>query len=150
MKLSQLLKVTAKSKKRVGRGIGSGRGKTSGRGTKGQKARGKVPIGFIGGTLAIYKKLPYRRGFSRRHNNSRRSLEMITLRVDKLSVFGPGDEVTLEDLINKKLVDRGDALKRGVKIVSDGEIKISLKVNLPTTTAAAKKIEKAGGSVARG
>ncbi len=62
MKLHQLSVVSHRSKKRVGRGLGSGKGKTGGRGTKGQKARGKIALGFIGGTLPLYKKLPYRRG----------------------------------------------------------------------------------------
>ncbi len=61
MKLNELTKVKEISKKRLGRGLGSGKGKTSGRGTKGQKARGKIPAGFIGG-LAFYKKLPLKKG----------------------------------------------------------------------------------------
>lgn len=61
MKLNQLIKVKTKNKKRLGRGIGSGKGKTAGRGTKGQKARGKIPAGFVGAT-PLYKKLPLRRG----------------------------------------------------------------------------------------
>jgi len=56
MKLNNLPKTTIPSKQRLGRGTGSGPGKTSGRGTKGQKARGKIPLGFIGGTLPLYRK----------------------------------------------------------------------------------------------
>lgn len=62
MKLHQLTKIKTKDKKRLGRGIGSGKGKTAGRGTKGQKARGKIPQTFTGG-LSLYKKLPLRRGY---------------------------------------------------------------------------------------
>ncbi len=58
MKLHKLLKFKKDLKKRVGRGIGSGLGKTAGRGTKGQKARGKIPVGFSGSGLALFKKLP--------------------------------------------------------------------------------------------
>lgn len=61
MKLNQMVSIKSKPKKRLGRGIGSGKGKTAGRGTKGQKARGKIPIG-LGGGLPLYKKLPLRRG----------------------------------------------------------------------------------------
>ncbi len=61
MNLSQLLKIKTKGLRRLGRGVGSGRGKTSGRGTKGQKARGKIPLNFTG-AMALYKKLPRRRG----------------------------------------------------------------------------------------
>ena len=62
MQLHKLFKTTDKKAKRVGRGLGSGKGKTSGRGMKGQKSRENIPAGFIGGTLPLYKKLPYRRG----------------------------------------------------------------------------------------
>lgn len=61
MKLHELMKVRAKSRKRLGRGLGSGKGKTAGRGTKGQKARGKIPATFVG-SLPLYKKLPLKRG----------------------------------------------------------------------------------------
>lgn len=62
MKLNQLPKLKNRGKKRLGRGLGSGKGKTAGRGTKGQKARGKIPVNFSGAGLALYKKLPLRRG----------------------------------------------------------------------------------------
>lgn len=61
MKLHELMKIKTKNRKRLGRGLGSGKGKTVGRGTKGQKARGKMPAGFVG-NLPLYKKLPLRRG----------------------------------------------------------------------------------------
>ena len=62
MKLNELVKLKSRGKKRVGRGLGSKLGKTAGRGTKGQKARGKIPAGFTGAGLPTYKKLPLRRG----------------------------------------------------------------------------------------
>ena len=62
MKLENLTKVTDRKKKRLGQGHGSGRGKTGGRGTKGQKARGKVSLTFEGGALPLIKRLPFHRG----------------------------------------------------------------------------------------
>ena len=62
MKLDQLPKVKQISKKRIGRGLGSGKGKTAGKGTKGQNARGKMRLGFVGGGLPLYRKLPLVRG----------------------------------------------------------------------------------------
>ncbi len=143
MDLSHLIKITKTEKKRVGRGIGSGKGKTSGRGTKGQKARENVSLGFIGGTLPFYKKIPYRRGLG----NPKRSPKMVPLAVNKLSVFPPKSEVTLESLIDHKLVNASKAGKYGVKIVGGGSIDVPLTIHLPITSAALKEVEKSGGRV---
>ena len=62
MELNKLAKTTVKTKKRLGQGHGSGRVKTSGRGTKGQKARGKIPLRFEGGALPLIKRMPFHRG----------------------------------------------------------------------------------------
>ncbi len=145
MKLHELSKVVERSKKRVGRGLGSGKGKTSGRGTKGQKARGKVAPGFIGGTLPMYKKFPYRRGLG----NPKMSAKMVTLSLDKLSAFAAGTTIDLQSVIEKGLVSESNAKKYGVKIMSDGEITKALNIKLPVTASAAAKIEKAGGKVIR-
>ncbi len=143
MKLNELLKVTERPKKRVGRGIGSGKGKTSGRGTKGMKARGSVPRGFIGGTLPLYKRLPYVRGLG----NPKRSVKPLTIKVSELNVFAKGAEVNLESVIAYKLVKEDVAKRRGIKIVDSGEIEKSLKITLPISAKAKAKIEKAGGQV---
>ncbi|MCL5784272.1 MAG: 50S ribosomal protein L15 [Patescibacteria group bacterium] len=145
MRLHNLITVTIHSNKIVGRGIGSGRGKTAGRGTKGQKARGNVPVGFIGGTLPLYKKLPFRRGLG----NSKRSPKASAVYLSKLNVFEKGAVVDLNSLITHKLVKESDVKKFGVKVVGNGELKKTLTVQLPTTISAAKKIEKAGGKVVR-
>lgn len=143
MKLHQLEKVTLTSKKRMGRGLGSGKGKTGGRGTKGQKARGKVSLGFIGGTLPMYKKLPYRRGLG----NPKRSAKPAVVQLSKLSVFAAGSEVGLESLIERKIVTEKEVRKSGVKIVGSGEVPKGLIVKLPTSASVAEKIEKTGGKV---
>lgn len=145
MKLDQLTKITKRSQKRLGRGMGSGKGKTSGRGTKGQKARGKVALGFIGGTLPFYKKLPFRRGLG----NAKQTIKMLPLSLSKLSIFPNDSVVDLQSLIDKKLISDKQAIKRGVKIVGDADIQVKLEVKVPTTAKAAQKIEKAGGKVVR-
>lgn len=143
MELYQLPKITQRSKKRLGRGLGSGKGKTGGRGTKGQKARGKVAKGFIGGTLPMYKKLPYRRGFGNKKSNS----NMLILSLSKLSIFEDNSEVGVQQLIEKGLLKEKKVKKYGVKITGVGDITKKLIINLPTTKGAALKIKKAGGKI---
>lgn len=143
MKLHLLEKTTIRPKKRIGRGIGSGKDKTAGRGYKGQKARGKVSLGFIGGTLPLYKKLPFKRGLG----NSKRSIKMIPLPLSRLSVFKTGSVVDIAGLIEHQILPERKAKRFGVKIMGEGEINIPLTVKLPTTKSAIKKIEKAGGKV---
>lgn len=143
MKLHTLNKTITKSKKRLGRGLGSGKGKTGGRGTKGQKARGKVALGFIGGTLPVYKKLPFRRGLG----NPKRSVKMVILPSSRFSVFKKGAVVDLQSLINQGIVNERVVKKRGIKITGEGDINIPLTVKLSTTAKAAEKIEKAGGKI---
>lgn len=142
MKLHQLLKVKLKSKKRAGRGIGSGLGKTAGRGTKGQKARGKIPVGFSGAGLPTFKKLPKRAGLG----NRKVSVKAKLLNLSKLNVFKPNSMVDLEQLMKAKLINEKD-IKRGVKILAGGEITRSLTVKLPVSKKAIKEIDNAGGKV---
>jgi len=143
MKLHELSKIVTKSKKRIGRGIGSGKGKTAGRGTKGQKARGKIALGFIGGTLPLYKKLPFRRGL----RNPGTTTKMIPVPLSKLTKFKSGKNIDLQSLIDLKIVKEKNARKYGVKITGEGTIRVPLTVLMPTTNSAAQKIEKAGGKV---
>lgn len=146
MKLNNLLKVTKRSGKIVGRGIGSGKGKTAGRGTKGQKARGRIPVGFIGGTLPLYKKLPYNRG--QRNMKSRSNALAVTLA--KLQSFKAGAEIDMQSLIDNKIISSKDAKKRGVKIVGLGEVPANLIIKLPISANAGKIIEASGGKVVCG
>lgn len=140
MKLEQLSKITTRSKKRVGRGLGSGKGKTGGRGMKGQKARGKVPLTFIGGTLPLYRKLPLRRG----KGNPRMYLKPKAINLAALSIFKAKSVVDLQSLLDSKIISEKD-LKSGVKILGNGELKQPLTVKLPVSKSAQQKIEKAGG-----
>lgn len=128
--------------KRLGRGLGSGKGKTGGRGTKGQKARGKVPLAFAGSNLPLYKKLPLRRGLG----NRKVSGKLVLVSLDQLSVFKSGAKVNLESLVEQKVISEKEA-RVGVKVLSKGEIKLKLEVLVPTSASARKKIEQAGGQV---
>lgn len=141
MKLNELLKVKNRSKKRLGRGVGSGKGKTAGRGTKGQKARGKIPVGFTG-SLSLYKKLPLRRG----KGNSKQSIDLKVVHLNKLSVFKAKTVVDMAKLVEAKIIS-GKEAKHGVKVLSSREMVNVLTVKLPTSMSARKKIEKAGGKV---
>lgn len=143
MNIHTLPKTNEKSLKRLGRGHGSGRGKTSGRGTKGRKAHGDVPATFEGGALALIKRLPFLRG---KGKNPTYKAEFIPVNVDRLAALSPKSEVTVELLMKEKIVDK-TALYRGVKILGNGEIKIPLIVKLPVSKSAQQKIESAKGSV---
>ena len=127
------------ARKRLGRGIGSGLGKTSGKGHKGAKARsggGKRP-GFEGGQMPITMRLP-KRGFT---NNFRK--EYVAINVSRLEVFDDGATVTPVELIEMGIIKKiGD----GVKIMGDGELTKKLTVLASKFTATAKeKIEAVGG-----
>ncbi len=141
MRLEEL-KPTAGSthrKKIVGRGIGSGVGKTSGKGHKGQNARsgGGVRPGFEGGQMPLYRRLP-KRGFTNIF-----AKKYVTVNVEVLDKFNDGDEVTAESLLEKGIISK---TLDGVKILGRGEVtkKVTVKVAKISETAK-EKIEKAGG-----
>ncbi len=129
-------------KKRVGRGISAGGGKTAGRGTKGQKARagGGVPPWHEGGNLPLVRRMPLKRGFKPPFQ-----VEYYEVNVEKLNIFPEGAEVTPEALVAHGLVKN---LKRPVVILGRGELKVALKVKAHRVSQGARaKIEAAGGSV---
>lgn len=128
------------SQKRKGRGNGSGLGKTSGRGMNGQNSRsgGGVRLGFEGGQMPLYRRLP-KRGF----NNMRFAKHFVTINVDALNRFEDGTVVTPEVLKNAKLVKQ---VTDGVKILGDGELTKNITVKAQKfTKSAVEKIEAAGG-----
>lgn len=141
MKLHELKPVegSRKERNRVGRGTGSGNGKTAGRGHKGQKARsgGGVRPGFEGGQLPLFRRLP-KRGFT---NINRKDFAIVNL--DVLNRFEDGTEVTPELLIETGVVRNA---KSGIKILSNGSLekKITVKAS-KFSTAAKEAIEAAGG-----
>lgn len=145
MNLSNLVKVTEKSQKRKGQGHGSGKVKTSGRGQKGQKARGKIPFTrYSGGSLSFVKRLPFLRGKDR--NNSFKNKPVI-VDVEVLNALAKGTTVDLAALVAQKLVQEKEAKRDGVKILGSGELTVALTVKLPVSKSAQAKIEKAGGKV---
>ena len=143
MKLNSLTKSVNLKKKRLGRGHGSGRVKTSGRGTKGQKARGSIKPMFEGGQLQLTKRLPFNRGKSR---NNPRTKNPLAINLNRLNDLPAGTVVTNEALIKYHILPK-NFKKKTVKILGDGDLKIALTVKLPTSLGAKAKIEKAGGKV---
>ena len=129
------------AKTRVGRGEAS-KGKTAGRGTKGQKARYQVPERFEGGQTPMHMRLPKLRGFK---NPFRTEYQVVNL--DKLSTLFPeGGSVTVDDLIAKGAVRKGEL----VKVLGTGEITVKLDVTVDKVSSSAKdKILAAGGSVSQ-
>lgn len=144
MKLHELSPAPGSTKAayRKGRGIGSGNGKTAGKGHKGQNARsgGGVRPGFEGGQFPIYRQLP-KRGFT----NKKFATVYSTANVGDLNCFEDGVVVDLEALLQARIVRKENA---GLKILGDGELTRKLTVKAAKFSAAAKeKIEAAGGSV---
>lgn len=130
-----------KARKRVGRGIGSGYGKTSGKGHKGQNARsgGGTRSGFEGGQMPLFRRLP-KRGF-----NNLFKKEYAVINVDSLNQFDDGAEVTLDNLIENKIVRKNEA-KDGLRVLGNGELKVAVTVKANHfSKSAVEKIEAAGG-----
>ena len=144
MALNNLVKIKKHGGKRLGQGHGSGKVKTSGRGTKGQHARNKVPSYFEGGALPLTKRIPYLRGKGR---NKSFSPKPLVVNVKYLNELPKNQIVDLETLIKSGIVKEDDAREFGVKILGDGNLSQALKVALPISKSAAKKIEKAGGQI---
>jgi len=147
MVLEKLPKIKSKSKKRVGRGYGSGKGgHTVGRGSKGTKARNKVGLTFEGtkSKKSLLQKLPIMRGKGKQKPFKKQPL---IINLKHLNLFKKDELVNIETLIKKGIVEAKSARKFGVKILGDGDLKISLKVDLPCSKSAIKKIEKAKGSI---
>ncbi len=131
-----------KNPKRVGRGIGSGSGKTSGRGHKGQKARsgGGVRPGFEGGQMPLVRRLP-KRGFT---NIFKKVYNIVN--IDTLNRFDNGTVVNAQLLLDNKIIKKIEPY--GLKILGDGELTKKLTVQAHKfTKSAQEKIEKAGGKV---
>ncbi|MBR5659844.1 MAG: 50S ribosomal protein L15 [Lachnospiraceae bacterium] len=126
---------------RRGRGHGSGNGKTAGKGHKGQKARsgGSVRLGFEGGQMPLYRRLP-KRGFKNRN-----SKEIVAINIDALERFEDGTEVTVATLLENGVISHA---RDGVKILGNGDLTKKLTVKVDAVSESAKaKIEAVGGKV---
>ena len=146
MKLHELkpAKGAVKKRKRVGRGIAAGQGKTAGRGTKGQNARsgGGVRPYFEGGQLPLVRRIPFARGVGFRDPWR---VRFTPVNLDRLSCFQAGDEVSPKTLAEAGIIKRADEL---VVILGHGELKYPLRVKAHRFSASARaKIEAAGGVV---
>lgn len=141
MKLNELQAAegSRQSRNRVGRGTSSGNGKTAGRGQKGQKARGKVRVGFEGGQMPLFRRIP-KRGFT---NINRKEYAIVNL--DTLNRFEDNAVVTPALLVEAGIVKNE---KSGIKVLGNGELtkKLTVKANKFSSSAIAA-IETAGGSV---
>ena len=127
------------SKKRVGRGIGSGHGKTSTRGHKGQHSHNTVRPGFEGGQTPLHRRLPRRRGF-----NNIFAKEFAIINLAQLAQFEAGTEVTPELLLERRIIRD---LKDGLKILGDGELDRALTVRAHKfSKSALDKIAASGGT----
>ncbi len=123
---------------RRGRGHGSGNGKTAGKGHKGQKARsGRPRIGFEGGQMPLYRRLP-KRGFTNRNTK-----DIVAVNIEALNRFEDGSEVTIDSLMDLGIVKNP---KDGVKIIGDADVTKKLTVKVVTSEGAKAKIEAAGGT----
>ena len=135
-----------KSKIRVGRGIGSGKGKTSGRGVKGQKSRSGVAIkSFEGGQMPLYRRLP-KRGF-----NPIIKKNITILNLDKIQSFIDKKNIKTSDILNSELLKKLKLINKNtnkLKILGSGEIKdkVNIEADLASKSAI-EKLEKIGGSI---
>jgi len=146
MNLSDLKPAKGSTKKhvRVGRGIGSGLGKTSGRGHKGKGARsgGNTPPTYEGGQMPLQRRIP-KRGFRRLLKNKQRRDEFVIINLKQLADFGDGATIDSAALIGKRLAKPGFK----IKILGDGELNIKLNVRADAFSQSARdKIARAGGT----
>ena len=135
-----------KSKIRVGRGIGSGKGKTSGRGVKGQKSRSGVAIkSFEGGQMPLYRRLP-KRGF-----NPINKKNIAILNLDKIQSYIDKKNIKLTDTLNSNLLKKLRLINKNsikLKILGSGEIKTKINIEADLASKSAiEKLEKIGGSI---
>lgn len=137
MKLGELPKIVKRPKKRVGRGHGSGKVKTSGRGTKGQKARDSIRPGFEGGQLSIIHRLPLLRGKGR---NKTPKVKAFPVALGRLNAIPAGTTVTLSTLLKYHIIKEGTTR---VKILGGGTLSHKLTVSVPCSESARKAIDNA-------
>ena len=134
------------SKKRVGRGIGSGSGKTGGRGVKGQHSRSGVAVnGFEGGQMPLYRRLP-KRGF-----NNIFAKSFNTVSIGRVQTAIDAKKLDAKETVNAEALIKAGVIRRakdGVRLLADGELKAKVTFDIAgASKAAIEKVEKAGGSV---
>ena len=145
MQLNTLTSKNSKSRKRLGRGIGSTKGKTSGRGHKGQKSRSGVSIkSFEGGQMPLYRRLP-KRGF-----NSMQKSNLGKINLGKIQYFIDQKSINITDKINLNLLKKTKIINKKsskLKVLGSGEVKQKINIEADFFSKSAKeKLEKAGGT----
>ena len=147
MKLNNFIKINYKKKKKLGRGIGSTKGKTAGRGHKGQKSRSGVAIkSFEGGQMPLYRRLP-KRGF----NSFNKKYSLAILNLSKIQNFIDKKKINNSDLINLAYLIKLDAVNKKykkIKVLGSGILKDKVNLEVDFISKSAKsKIEKLGGKI---
>ncbi|MDO9027598.1 MAG: 50S ribosomal protein L15 [Candidatus Roizmanbacteria bacterium] len=142
--LSNLPKIISQKKKRLGRGLGSGKGSKSGRGTtRHQKARESIPLHFEGGQGRIVKKFPLLRGKGKNNSINEKSF---VIDLEKLNSFSDNMIVDRATLIKEKIITNGKE-KLPIKILANGQLKKKLIIKLPVSKKVKEAVEKLGGQV---
>lgn len=142
--LSNLPQVNIKKKKRLGRGLGSGKGSKSGRGTtRHQKARESVPLHFEGGQGRIVKKFPLLRG---KGKNNSINAKAFVINMEILNKLSDNSIVSRETLIKENIITNGKE-KLPIKILANGQLKKKLIVRLPVSKKVKEAVEKLGGTI---
>ena len=144
MNLNNLIPTNIRKNKRIGRGYGSGKGKTSGKGQKGQNVRGKVSPIFEGGQLSFVHRLPFLRG-----RDKNKSIKKITnvINLKQINNLPTGSVIDIELLVKSGIISKSSLRKYSPRILGAGEISNSYIIKVPITLKAKDKIEKAGGKV---
>jgi large subunit ribosomal protein L15 len=142
--LSNLPQVNIKKKKRLGRGLGSGKGSKSGRGTtRHQKARESVPLHFEGGQGRIVKKFPLLRG---KGKNNSINAKAFVIDLETLNKLPENSIVSRETLIKENIITNGNE-KLPIKILANGQLKKKLNIKLPVSKKVKEAVEKLGGTI---
>lgn len=141
MKLHTLTSISQKSSKRLGRGHGSGKVKTAGRGQKGQKARGSIKPGFEGGQVSLIHRLPFLRGKGR---NASQQIKSVAIPLSRLHMYNDGETVSLETLQKHGLIEKSD---KSVKLIGNTPVSQKLTIAVEASKGAQESIKKAGGTV---
>jgi large subunit ribosomal protein L15 len=147
MKLETQPKTTKRSKKRVGRGYGSGKGgHTAGRGSKGQKSRTKVPAHFEGVAMggSLIKRLPLLRGKGKLKSTKNRP---IVVDARYLGLLGEGKTIDVATLAKHNIVKKAEAERYGVKVLGNAAVPKNMTLAVPASKSVVKRIEKAGGNL---
>jgi large subunit ribosomal protein L15 len=144
MVLSQRTAITEKKKKRLGRGLGSGKGAKSGRGTtRHQKAREDIPLHFEGGGNRFTKRFPLLRG---KGKNKSIKQQALIIQLSALNVFDDNERVTREALLEKNVI-KYDERDRRLKILASGDIQKKLTICVPVSKSVQTQIESKGGTI---